>query len=185
MPRLLRMGLVSLALLSHGIPPEAPEVGLPNLVLELASDSLRDVAVAVYAPYRGLIYYNPSRERELGPDLAAFFRAHEFGHLYYHHTRAGAMAGASSSEVSALLQARELEADCYATVTLARSRRAAVDAAYRFFLLMGPVRLDSEHPDGTARAENIRNCSVRRRNGSSAGVARGQAGVWAFQPPAD
>jgi hypothetical protein len=154
------MGLLSLTVLRHGIPPEAPEVGLPNLVLEVATDSLRDVAVAVYTPYRGFIYYNPARERELGPDLTAFFRAHELGHLYYHHTRAGAMAGASSREVSVLLQARELEADCYATVQLARSRRAAVDAAYRFFRRTGPVRLDSEHPDGTARAGHIRDCST-------------------------
>jgi hypothetical protein len=162
MRKILPMGLLSLTLLLHGMPPMAPEVGLPNLVVEVASDSLRDVAIAVYTPYRGLIYYNPARERRLGPDLAAFFRAHEFGHLYYHHTRAGAMAGAATDEVSALLQARELQADCYAAVRLARSHPAAVDAAYRFFRLMGPVRLDSEHPDGTERAENIRTCSTRR-----------------------
>lgn len=70
------------------------------------------------------------------------------------------MAGASSEGVNALLQARELEADCYATAKLARSHRAAVGAAYRFFRLMGSVRLDSEHPDGTARADNIRNCGT-------------------------
>lgn len=159
MTSLLRLGLVGLTILNHGVTPPQPEFGLPNLVLEVADESLGDVAVAVYTPYRGVIYYNPVLARQLGPDLSAFFRAHEFGHLYYHHTRAAALTGASGVAIASRLQTRELEADCYAARTL-RSRPDAVNAAIRFFRLMGPVRLDLDHPDGDTRARHIRTCST-------------------------
>jgi hypothetical protein len=153
------IGLVGLTILTHGEATPQPKFGLPSLVLELADNSLGDVAVAVYTPHRGIIYYNPDRARQLGPDLSAFFRAHEFGHLYYHHTRARAMAGGTGVGIE-LAQSRELEADCYAARTLYPSHRSAVEAAIRFFRLMGPVRLDAEHPDGATRAGHILTCST-------------------------
>lgn len=158
MSSLLRTGLVGLTILTDGVPTPQPEFGLPNLVLVLADDSLRDVAVAIYTPYRGIIYYNPDRARQLGPELTAFFRAHEFGHLYYHHTRASAMAGRTAVAIESRAQTRELEADCYAARTLGSAQPAAIEAAIRFFRLMGPVRLDAEHPDGATRARHILNC---------------------------
>jgi hypothetical protein len=160
MPSLRPMCLVGLTILTHDVAAPQPEFGLPNLVLELADDSLMDVAVAVYTPYRGIIYYNPDRARQLGPDLSAFFRAHEFGHLYYHHTRASAMAGQTGVALESLARTRELEADCYAARTLRHSQRHAVESAIRFFRLMGPVRLDAEHPDGATRAGQILSCST-------------------------
>jgi hypothetical protein len=160
MPSLRHIGLVGLTILTHGAATPQPEFGLPNLVMELADDSLKDVAVAVYTPNRGIIYYNPDRARQLGPDLSAFFRAHEFGHLYYHHTRASALAGGTDATIESLVQTRELEADCYAARTLRSSQPSAVEAAIRFFRLMGPVRLDAEHPDGATRAGHILTCST-------------------------
>lgn len=138
-----------------------PETGLPTLVLEVASDSLKDVSVAIYTPSRGVIYYSPARERELGPDLAAFFRAHEFGHLYHHHTRANALASPGTHS-DLLLQARELEADCYATRRLAQANPRAVNAAVRFFIRMGTFRHDLEHPTGAERAAKILSCVPTR-----------------------
>lgn len=150
--------VVGISILGRGLRAQDSEAGLPGLVLELATDSLKDVAVAVYTPWRGVIYYNPALERELGPDLVAFFRAHEFGHLYLHHTRANALAGAGPDSPDSLLQARELEADCYATIRLARSSRPAVEAAVRFFSRMGRLRFDAEHPSGAERAARILAC---------------------------
>jgi len=160
MPSLRCIGLIGLTILTHGEANPQPEFGLPGLVLELADNSLGDVAVAVYAPSRGIIYYNPDRERQLGPDLSIFFRAHEFGHLYYHHTRASAVAGGTGVGIESLAQTRELEADCYAARTLHPSHRSAVEAAIRFSRLMGPVRLDAKHPDGATRAGHILICST-------------------------
>ncbi len=150
--------LTGVLLLGRGPQLPEPNTGLPGMVLEVACDSLQDVAVAVYSPWRGIIYYNPALQRRLGPDLTAFFRAHEFGHLYFHHTRANAMAGTGASSADRLLQGRELEADCYATRRLAASHRAAVDAALRFFSRMGGFRFDTQHPTGAERAVRILAC---------------------------
>jgi len=150
--------MVGVSVLSHGLRAQESGTGLPGLVLELANDSLKDVAVAIYAPWRGVIYYNPTRQRQLGPDLSAFFLAHEFGHLYYHHTRANAMAGVGNTSPDSLLQARELEADCYATIRLAASHRPAVSAAVRFFTRMGAFRYGADHPTGGERAAKILAC---------------------------
>ena len=160
MPSLRYLALIGLTLFTHNDTKVQERYGLPGLVMVLADESLPDVAVAVYSPYRGIIYYNPVRARRLGPELTAFFRAHEFGHLYYHHTRSSAMAATTRGGMPALVRASELQADCYAARTLAASRPGAVDAAVRFFLAMGPMRLDEEHPDGTARANRIQHCST-------------------------
>jgi hypothetical protein len=131
--------------------------GLPSLVIEVASDSLRDVAVAVYTPVRGIIYYNPALLEQAGPELARFFRAHEFGHLFHHHTRGNAMLG-GNDDGDAVLQRNELEADCYATRRLAAEHPEALDAAIRFFSRMGGIRYDREHPSGSERAAAILAC---------------------------
>ncbi len=131
--------------------------GVPATVIEIATDSLRDVAVAVYSPRHPIIYYNPTLMQKLGPLLSAFFMAHEYGHIVHHDTRANALSAGRSARDS-LLQLRELEADCYAAMTLAASSRPAVDAAIRFFSRMGPFRYDAEHPTGAQRASRILSC---------------------------
>ena len=148
---------IGASLPGSGILAQEDGTGLPSLVIEVAVDSLRDVALAVYAPARGVIYYSPSLQRQLGPELTAFFRAHEFGHLYHHHTSANALVGAPASPDS-LLQERELEADCYAAHELIGSNRPAVNAALRFFSRLGSVRFDAEHPTGAQRAAHILSC---------------------------
>ena len=127
------------------------------LVREIPVDTLRDVAVAIYDSRHPVIYYNPTMFRRLGPQLSAFFLAHERGHIRFRHTRANALLAGISSRDS-LLQSRELEADCYATETLATTNRPAVDAATRFFSRMGGFRFDHEHPSGARRAAEILSC---------------------------
>ena len=62
-------------------------------VRETALDTLHDVAVAVYDPKGSIIYYNPDYLQRLGPQLSAFFMAHEYGHITLRHTRSHALAG--------------------------------------------------------------------------------------------
>lgn len=130
--------------------PEAP-------VLVIATDTLRDVAVAVYDLRHPTIYINPDRLQQFGPELSEFFLAHEFGHIRFHHTRANAL-NAEAPTHDKLIQGRELEADCYAAATLGRTDPPAVLAAVRFFSEMGPYHFDREHPSGSQRAARILAC---------------------------
>lgn len=148
----MRLGLLGITLLNPGTPVRSADVGLPGLIIEIAVDSLEDVATAHYAPARGIIYYSPARYRELGPELSAFFRAHEFGHLYYHHTRAGQDAKA--------LRQLELAADCYAARMLAPTRPVAIASAITYFTRQGATALDAGHPAGIRRAARVRECAT-------------------------
>jgi Zn-dependent protease with chaperone function len=129
--------------------------GLPVTVI--ATDTLRDVAVAVYDVRRPRIYINPMKLQQFGPELTDFFMAHEFGHIRFHHTRANAL-NADRASRDAMIQLRELEADCYAAATLGLTDPRAVMAAVRFFSQMGPYRFDREHPSGSQRAARILAC---------------------------
>jgi hypothetical protein len=129
-------------------------------VREIALDTLHDVAVAVYDPKGSIIYYNPDYLQRLGPELSAFFMAHEYGHITLRHTRAHARAGTRRS-FKARLQEQELAADCYAAAKLAGGNPSAVGAAIHFFTRMGPFRYDAAHPSGSQRAAKIMSCMPR------------------------
>lgn len=153
-------GLVSVALL-QGAAIRAQEqqgrAAAAPRVLEVADTTLRDLAVAVYHPTRPVIYYNPVLLQRVGPLLAAFFMAHEYGHIHFRHTRANALSAGPDARDS-VLQERELEADCYAARSLAGRNDAAVQAAARFFSRMGSFRFDAEHPTGARRAATVLSC---------------------------
>ncbi len=125
-------------------------------VRQIATDTLRDVAVAAFVGGRPIIYYNPILLQGFGPRMAEFFFAHEYGHLRYGHT-GGALAH-EAGEVSLLRQRQELDADCYAAEVLAERDREAVETALRFFRRMGPYRYDAFHPTGSQRAAKILAC---------------------------
>ncbi|MEO6056559.1 MAG: hypothetical protein ABIQ49_06955 [Gemmatimonadales bacterium] len=125
-------------------------------VRQIATDTLHDVALATFEHGSPVIYYNPRLLQQFGPELTAFFLAHEFGHIRYGHTGAALVAG--EGDVSAVRQRQELEADCYAASTLGDSDPAATTAALRFFARMGPFRFDSWHPSGAQRAAKILAC---------------------------
>ena len=129
-------------------------------VREIALDTLRDVAVAVYDPKGSIIYYNPDYLQSLGPQLSAFFMTHEYGHLALHHTRGHALAGKRKA-FNAKLQEQELAADCYAAAKLGRDNAPAIEAAVHFFTRMGPFRYDVAHPSGSQRAAKILSCAPR------------------------
>jgi len=125
-------------------------------VQPVASDTLQDVAVTAYEHGRPLIYFNPTLMQRIGPQLADFFIAHEYGHVAYGH--AGGALSQPHDDLSALRQRQELEADCYATRLLAEDNRPAVEAALQFFTRMGPFRFDDLHPSGSQRAAKILSC---------------------------
>ena len=125
-------------------------------VRQIATDTLRDVAVAAFVQGRPTIYYNPVLLQGFGPRMAEFFFAHEYGHLRYGH--AGGALAHEVGEVSLLRQRQELDADCYAAQVLGEHDREAVETALRFFRRMGPYRYDAFHPTGAQRAAKILSC---------------------------
>jgi hypothetical protein len=125
-------------------------------VRQIASDTLRDVAVAAFVQGRPIIYYNPALLQGFGPRMAEFFLAHEYGHIRYGH--AGGALSHEEGEVNLLRQRQELEADCYAARALADYQRESVETAVRFFRRMGPYHYDAYHPTGSQRATRILSC---------------------------
>ncbi len=125
-------------------------------VHQVATDTLRDVAVAAFVRGRPTIYYNPLLLQGFGPRMAEFFFAHEYGHLRYGH--AGGALAHEEGEVSLVRQRQELEADCYAAEVLGGQDRESVETALRFFRRMGPYRYDAFHPTGAQRAAKILSC---------------------------
>jgi hypothetical protein len=125
-------------------------------VREIATDTLRDVALVAYDLGRPVIYYNPVLMQRIGPQLTAFFMAHEYGHVAYGHSGAALTLGGDDAGVRR--QRQELEADCYATETLAERNPESVAAALQFFTRLGPFRFDNLHPTGAQRAAKILAC---------------------------
>lgn len=135
---------------------QMPQAGSTADVRLIASDSLRDVAFTATKDGRYVIYYNPILLQRVGPRLAAFFIAHEYGHVAAGHT--GGAFLSHDSTFAAVRVRQELEADCRAAARLAGDDRAAVDAAIAFFARQGPTRYDRLHPSGSQRAANLAAC---------------------------
>lgn len=124
-------------------------------VRQVASDTIRDVALVRVMDGRPVIYYNPALLERVGPELSSFFITHEYGHIRYGHS-GGALV--HDGPLSELRQRQELEADCYAAAHLAEQEPAVVEAALEFFLQMGGRRFDAYHPTGSQRAARILSC---------------------------
>lgn len=131
-------------------------------VREVATDTLHDVALTTVSPSRSTIYYNPILMQQVGPNLAAFVMAHEFGHVRYGHTGGALhtlhMRAADGSPDAARRREQELEADCYAARILGETNPEALRAAIQFFTTMGPFRYDNLHPAGSERAAKLQSC---------------------------
>ena len=124
-------------------------------VWQIPSDTLRDVAMVRYEYGRPIIYYNPALLSRVGPQLGAFFFAHEYGHIHEGHAGGALM---QEGDLPAVRQRQELEADCYAAALLGEYDRDAMDAALRFFARLGPLRFDVYHPTGSQRAARMLSC---------------------------
>jgi hypothetical protein len=142
-------------LLGPAVPDTADALQRLMDVQEVASDTIRDVALVSIVQGRPTIYYNPVLLARVGPELSTFFITHEYGHIHHGHT-GGALV--DDGELGTVRVRQELEADCYAATHLADSDPAAVDAALEFFLRMGRHRFDNLHPTGSQRAARILSC---------------------------
>lgn len=84
-------------------------------VYEVPRPFMPGIAKTVVRGNQAVIYYNPMALRRLGPDMDAFVRAHEYGHIRLGHFRRNISP-----------RVREAEADIYAArVTSPRSAAAA------------------------------------------------------------
>lgn len=163
-----------LVCLSFPAPLLAQGLNLIPGVAEIESDSIRDIAVAAVDASPPVVYYNPVMAHRYGPLLTRFFLAHEYGHIQYHHTRAG-LADLPDSTQQLIFRAQELAADCYAAALPGDDARAATEAALRFFSRLGPFRFDGEHPTGAQRAARILMCLPGPR--PTVVYGRGETGV--------
>jgi hypothetical protein len=155
-------------------PAEAQSLHLLPGVEEIASDTIGDIAVAAVDLPQPIIYFNPRMVRRYGPVLTRFFIAHEYGHIFYKHTRQGLLELPDAARDS-VLRTQELEADCYAARQGDAQGRTATEAAIRFFSRLGPFRFDAEHPTGAQRAARILMCLPGPRQPVLYG--RGETGV--------
>ena len=174
--RCLVAAAVLVVALGGALPAHAQELHLIPGVAEIAADTLEDVAVTSVDSPIPTIYYNPARMQRYGPLLATFFLAHEYGHIYHHHTRAG-LADAAPSSRDSLLGLQELEADCYAAEVLGARNRPAVEAALRFFTRLGPFRFDPIHPTGAQRVSKILECLPTSESQLASALRSGETGV--------
>jgi hypothetical protein len=153
-----RSGIVTAIALLLGpalLPVPAHAVQRLMDVRQVPSDTIRDVALVTFVQGRPTIYYNPVLLHRVGPELTAFFFAHEYGHIHAGHS-GGALV--DDGHLGMLRVRQELEADCYAAAHLAESDPAAVEAALEFFVRMGANRFDAWHPTGSQRAARILSC---------------------------
>lgn len=156
---------VACAMLGHGALRDRPaaERLLPDYqairrATIIPMDELADAAIAVFDSLTPRIYLNTRLLAQIGPDLAAFLRAHEEGHLAYHHVPERRFGLSLVETPVPVLHSYEFAADCYAAQALRRDRPASVRAALRFFQKRRGLVTDAAHPSMGARADQLIDC---------------------------
>ncbi len=157
---------VGLMLAAHGLvrarsapaPGMVPDVELVGRATVIPMDDLPDAAIAVFDSLMPRIYLNTRLLAQIGPDLAAFLRAHEEGHLAFHHVPERRFGLIRTETPVPVLHAYEFAADCYAAQVLRRDYPASVRAALRFFQKRRDLVTDSAHPSMGARADHLIDC---------------------------
>ena len=144
----------------------APDLDAVRRVTVIPMDDLPDAAIAVYDSQAPRIYLNTRLLAQIGPDLAAFLRAHEEGHIAYHHVPERRFGLVSVETPVPVLHAYELAADCYAARSLRERRPAAVRAALRFFQQRRDLVTDAAHPSMGDRADRLLECLTDPARGS-------------------
>ena len=121
-------------------------------------DHLPDAGIAVFDAREPRIYLNARLLGQLGPDMAAFLRAHEEGHIAYHHVSERRFGLVRLETPLPVLHQFEFAADCYAAQSLREKRPRAVRTALRFFQERRDVVPDAEHPSMGDRADSLIDC---------------------------
>jgi hypothetical protein len=143
-------------------PAKSLDVVLDVEVLERVSvhtrDHLPDAGIAVFDARQPRIYLNARLLAQLGPEMAAFLRAHEQGHIAYHHVSERRFGLVRRETPLPVLHQFEFAADCYAAQSLREERPLAVRTALRFFQQRRDVVPDAEHPSMSDRADSLIDC---------------------------
>jgi Zn-dependent protease with chaperone function len=124
----------------------------------LTRNHLPDAGIAVFDPREPKIYLNAGILARLGPELAAFLRSHEEGHIAYHHVSERRFGLVRLETPLPVLHRYEFAADCYAAQVLREERPLAVQTALRFFQGRRDLVPDAEHPSMGARADSLIDC---------------------------
>lgn len=135
-----------------------PDTSVVQRATVLEKDDLPDAAVAVFDSLRPRIYLNTRLLAQVGPQLAAFLRAHEEGHIAYHHVSERRFGLVRVETPVPVLHGYEFAADCYAAQVLRDERPVAVHAALQFFQRRRELVTDAEHPSMGARADSLIEC---------------------------
>jgi hypothetical protein len=135
-----------------------PDTAVIRRARVVARNDMPDAAVAVFDSVTPRIYLNIRLLAQVGPDLAAFLRAHEDGHLAYHHVPERRFGLARVETPAPVLHGYEFAADCYAAQVLRDRRPSAVRAALRFFQQRRELVTDAAHPPMGARADSMIDC---------------------------
>jgi hypothetical protein len=131
--------------------------GWESPVREIPVPALQDIAMTSFDQFGPVISYNPVLVEQAGPALAAFFRAHEYGHVELNHIQREFFQ-ANAYNRAWIRKDYEREADCYAARILRESFPEAIPAAIGFFNARGATAGDWYHPTGYDRAEVVRAC---------------------------
>ena len=125
-----------------------PAATVSAQVPEIPVRGMRGVAsVQIERNGQQTIRYNPRTCAEFGPDLCAFFRTHEYGHVALNHLRNGTPT-----------RQAEYEADQWAA---RNASPAAVAAAVKFFSQGSGGSL--RHGSARSRAERVRSAATTRQ----------------------
>jgi hypothetical protein len=145
---------------AHGTPRHdpSPDLEVVRRAVVISMDELPDAAVAVFDSLTPRIYLNTRLLAQIGPELAAFLRAHEEGHLAYHHVPERRFGLVRVETPVPVLHAYEYAADCHAARSLRRGRPESVRAAVKFFQQRRTLVTDSAHPSMGSRADRIIDC---------------------------
>jgi hypothetical protein len=139
-------------------PGPEPDFEAVRRAVVIPRDELPDAAIAVFDSLTPRIYLNTRLLAQIGPDLAAFLRAHEEGHVAYHHLPERRFGLVRIETPAPVLHAWEFAADCYAGQVLRRERPGAVLAAITFCQNRRDLVTDSAHPPMGARADRLIDC---------------------------
>lgn len=125
---------------------DAEAGGIP----EVAAPWLDDIAMASVTPYGPVIYVNVARCKEVGANVCAFVRHHEYGHVKLNHASAYYTSYVNGRALA------EAEADCFAAKN---ALLVQVKAAIAHFQAPPLDTLEvGEHGTGKERAKRIKTC---------------------------
>ena len=145
----VRAGVVAAVTLlsaSTASTPASAGSGVP----EIAAPWLDDIAMASMTPNGPVIYVNVGRCKEVGANVCAFVRYHEYGHVRLNHASAFYTSYVNGRALA------EAEADCFAA---RNALLVQVKAAIAHFEQPPLATMDvGEHGTGKERAKRIKVC---------------------------